>query len=228
MAIFTKLASAIYNDIVSGLRGYHHNPSMSLEQLEDEIVDTRLQVLKEYQLKGITPVKDLLVAINCIPVDCEDLDRCKCNSKTIGVPQAHFEIPQLLNDYGDKAIEYIGSTDRQSPFIWYNTSQVWSNYSKYRKRGKDKPFIYIDTTPNENGMLDGYIFNIPYIKEISIVAVFKDLRQLEQYTCCSDLQDDNFNFINNEIRARLTKQKLQYYRQMAAPILPNTQEYSAG
>jgi hypothetical protein len=31
MAIIKKLASAIYNDIVSGLRGYHHNPSMSLE-----------------------------------------------------------------------------------------------------------------------------------------------------------------------------------------------------
>jgi len=29
-----RLADAIYNDVVSGLRGYHTNPSMSLEQLE--------------------------------------------------------------------------------------------------------------------------------------------------------------------------------------------------
>ena len=37
-----KLASAIRNDVVGGLRGYHTNLSMSLEQLMDEIVDERL------------------------------------------------------------------------------------------------------------------------------------------------------------------------------------------
>jgi len=39
--IFSKLASAIKNDVVSGLRGLHHNMSMSMEQLEDDIVDKR-------------------------------------------------------------------------------------------------------------------------------------------------------------------------------------------
>ena len=71
-----KIASAIYNDIVSGLRGYHSNPSMSLEQLEDEVVEERLSVIKEYQLKGVLPINDLLTAINCIQVDCKDLDKC--------------------------------------------------------------------------------------------------------------------------------------------------------
>jgi len=31
MAIFDKLASAIQNDVISGLRGYHHNMSMDIE-----------------------------------------------------------------------------------------------------------------------------------------------------------------------------------------------------
>jgi hypothetical protein len=74
--IYNRLASAIVNDVYSGLAGLHHNISMSVEQLEDEIVATRLQVIKEYQLKGILPLKDLLMAINCIPVDCKDLERC--------------------------------------------------------------------------------------------------------------------------------------------------------
>ena len=74
--MYTKLASAIINDIYSGLAGLHHNMSISQEQLEDEIVATRLQVIKEYQLQGILPLKDLLMAINCIPVDCKDLERC--------------------------------------------------------------------------------------------------------------------------------------------------------
>ena len=34
---------------------------------------------------------------------------------------------------------------------------------------------------------DKNIDKYTYIKEISIVAVFKDLRQLEKYSCCADL-----------------------------------------
>ena len=228
MAVFDKLASAIQNDVISGLRGYHHNMSMDIEQLKDEIVDTRLTVLKEYSLKGILPVRDLLLSINCIPVDCKDLDRCNCTNSYLGQPMAHFEIPQLLNDFGGRAIDYIGSTDRQQPFL-YTTSIYNLNYTrKYRKRGRNKPLVYIDTTPNENGMYDCFIFNAPMIEEVSVVAIFKDPRQLEAYGCCNEFGDDNFNFINNEVRNRLTQKKVQYYRQLAAPILPNTQEYAAG
>ena len=41
-----KLASQIINDILSGLRGYHNNISISREQVEDEIVAYRLSILK--------------------------------------------------------------------------------------------------------------------------------------------------------------------------------------
>lgn len=90
-----KLASAIYNDVVSGLRGYHTNFSMSLEQLAQDIVDERLQILKEYSLKGVLPTKDLYLSINCIPVDCKSIDRCRCNRDNpyADSPVAHFEIP---------------------------------------------------------------------------------------------------------------------------------------
>lgn len=225
--IFQKLASAIRNDVVSGLRGYHTNMSMSLEQLEDDIVDERLQIIKEYSLKGILPIKDLLLSINCINVDCKSLERCKCKGSPCDTLVAHFEIPQLLNDYGRMAIDYIGSTDRQLPFAYY-TSSVMSNYHRYRKRGKNKPYVWIDTTPNENGMYDCFIFNAPLIKQVSVVAIFKDPRQLENYNCCEPFQDDNFTFLNNEIKRRLTEKKLRYYRQLAAPLLPNDQTYTAG
>jgi hypothetical protein len=51
-----RLADAIYNDVVSGLRGYHTNPSMSIEQLEQDVVDLRLLIIKEYMLQGILPI----------------------------------------------------------------------------------------------------------------------------------------------------------------------------
>lgn len=223
--IFKKLASAIRNDVVSGLRGYHTNPSMSLEQLEDDIVDERLQIIKEYSLKGILPVRDLLLSANCIKVDCKNIEKCHCD-KSYGTPTSHFEIPQILNDFGEHSIDYIGSSDKQLPFIVYTSSTAWS-YHQYRKRGKTKPYVWIDTTPNENGMYDCFIFNAPLIKEVSVTAVFKDPRQLEKYGCCEPFSDDNFSFINNEIKRRLTEKKLRYYRQFQAPILPNDQTYQA-
>lgn len=223
-----KLASAIRNDIVSGLRGYHTNLSMSLEQLSQDIVDERLQILKEYSLKGILPTKDLYLSINCIPVDCKSIDKCMCNQSDLSEPPiAHFEIPQVLNDYGDLSIDYIGSTDRQLPFIYY-TSSIAFRYHKYRKRGKNKPYVWIDTTPNENGMYDCFVFNAPLLSQVSITAIFKDLRQLENYSCCVDMQDENFTFIDNEIKRRVAEKKIRYYKNLALPNLPNDQTYQPG
>jgi len=56
---------------------------------------------------------------------------------------------------------------------------MFSKYHKYRRRGKSRPYVYIDMSPNENGMYDCFVFNAPLLKQVSIVAVFKDLRQLE-------------------------------------------------
>ena len=58
MGYYEKLASAIYNDIMSGLRGYSSNPSMSLEQLEHDIIDERLKIIKEYFINGLVTKKD--------------------------------------------------------------------------------------------------------------------------------------------------------------------------
>lgn len=222
-----KLVSAIRNDVVSGLRGYHTNLSMSDEQLADDIIDERLQVIKEYSLKGLLPVRDLYISINCIPVDCKDIERCRCNNDADLTPIAHFEIPQLLNDYGLQSIDYIGSSDRQLPFIYYTSSTAF-RYHKYKKRGKDKPYVWIDTTPNENGMYDCFVYNAPLLKTVSIAAIFKDLRQLDRYECCNDYQDNNLTFINNEIKKRVTEKKIRYYRSFAASNMPNDQQYTAG
>lgn len=224
-----KLASAIRNDVVSGLKGYHTNLSMSIEQLCQDIVDERLQILKEYSLKGILPLRDLYISINCITVDCKNIERCRCSSSS-ECPQtqiAHFEIPQILGDYGQLSIDYIGSTDRQEPFVFYTSSTAF-RYHKYRKRGKNKPYVWIDITPNENGMYDCFLFNAPLLDTVSVTAIFKDLRQLENYSCCTDLQDDNMTFINNEIKKRLTEKKLRYYRALAPANTPNDQSYAAG
>ena len=234
-----RIADAVANDVRSGLRGYHNNMSMSIEQLEQDVVDLRLLIIKEYMLKGILPIQDLLTSINCIPVDCERLDKCNCNRPSCSEPMAHFQIPQLLFDYGlNKAIYYIGTTNKQIPFLVYTKPFDRINtIQKYRKRGKNKPWVYIDVTPNQEGLLDCYIFNAPLLKSVSVVAIFKDPRQLEEFQCnCEDelfedkdtKMDTNFNFIDTVIKERLTKQKLYYYKQYSAPLTPNDQRYAAG
>lgn len=221
-----KLASAIQDNIVSGLRGFHETMSLPVEQIEDEIINTRLLIIKEYQMKGILPINDLLVSINCIPIDCQNIERCPCAE--IGTPTMHFEIPQIVTDFGSAAITYIGSVDRQRNFAFYTSNTLWNMYHKYRKRGKNKPFVYIDITPNERGMLDCYVFNAPLLKMISVTAVFKDPRQLCDMGFCKELSDNNMSWIYSEIEKRLTEFYVRYYRQLATPILPNTQQPATG
>lgn len=219
MGYYFKLASAIYNDVVSGLRGYASTNTMSLEQLEDDIIDERLQIIKEYAVKGLIPKKDLLLSINCIKIDCKNIENC-CNSVE-GTPTMHFEIPQLITEF-EGGIEYVGSVDKTLPFIWY-TNLNTLHYHKYRKRTKNKPYVYIDTTPNSNNMNDVWVYNAPMLKTVTVIGIFKDPRQLEVYGCCPSIDLNNMTFIDAEIKKRLTEKKLRYYRQLAAPILSNDQ-----
>lgn len=219
-----KLASAVYNNIVSGLSGYHTGTSISMEQLEEAVVDERLQIIKECFLKGILNYKDLYVSINCVPVDCESLERCPSCVDVETTKIAHFEIPQLLNDLGDLAISYVGSTDRMNPFIFY-TSATALRHRPYKKRKQNKPYVWIDTTPNKNGKYDCFLFNAPFVDMISITGAFKDLRQLCQYACLESVED-NKSFLNAEIVDRLTKKMIVYYRQFHMPPRPNDQTYT--
>lgn len=227
-----KLASQIRNDVVSGLRGYHQNLSMNMEQLQDEIVACRLEILHQYFLKGIFPIKDLLIAINCVNVDCESLERCSCREyNPDDTLVAHFQIPQVISYYGKQAIDYIGSTDRRNKFQIITSLTELEN-RKYKKRGAEKPYVWIDYSPNSSGMLDCFIFNAPFLEQVSVVGVFKDPRQLNQYHCCNTDElngpDINMSFVDQLVKDKLTKEKLYYYRQMAAQRLPNDQQYVTG
>ena len=218
--IYQKLASAIYNDVMTGLRGASSGQAMSMEQLEDDIIDERLQILKRYTIKGLLPKQDLLLSINCVQVDCESLERCPCND--IGKKIAHIQIPQLVNDFGtDNALEYIGSPDRQNPFIVYTSINELIAH-KYRKRGKNKPYVFVDITPNKNNMNDCFIFNAPMISTLAVVGIFKDPRQLEEFDCCRE-ELNNMTFIDTEIKKRLKEKKLRYYRSFPQQIQPNNQ-----
>lgn len=217
--MYSKLASAIYNDIIGGLAGYTSTPNISMEQLIDDIIDERLQIIREYTIKGIIPRNDLLQTINCVNIDCKSMNACPCVKNSVDNLTMHFEIPQVI----DNGIEYIGSIDKQNSFVVYTNIIEW-NYNKYRKRGKNHATVFVDTTPNKNNKNDCWVFNAPLLSKVSIIAIFKDLNQLQEYGCCSEDEEiNNMSFINNEIKRRLTEKKLRFYRQLAAQTTPNTQ-----
>lgn len=218
-----KIAASIYNDISSGLAGFNANPTISILQLEDECVEKRQVIIKELFAKNLLKPEDLAVSLNCVEVDCENMVKCNsCKTPLAVKNQPHFEIPMLLTDAGTDAIVYIGSADGMIPFrVYYSLETTKSN--QYRRRGNQDPYVYIDKTPNQNQMFDCWIFNAPFVKQIKVIGVFKDLRQLEEYTCCQEFDYLDFGIISDEVKNRVKKDKFTFYRQnLAQPHITDT------
>lgn len=194
------------------------NPTISMEQLEDEVIEMRHTVVKDWYLKGLLKPEDMMSAINCIPVDCADPSKC-CDLPS-HKSELHFEIPKLMDDLGEVAINYIGSTDRTTSYdVYFNRDAI--KMHSHKRRGADKPYVYIEKTPNENGKYDGWIYNLPFVKRITVIGVFHDPRDLADYSCCNEQEYLDLGAISNEVKTRLTKLKLQYYRQYLQQPQPN-------
>lgn len=88
-----QLASIIYNNVVSGMDGNHIDSKFSMPQIEDDIVNERLSVIKEYALKGILPASDLMMKINCISLDDQPVNRIGQFEDFDGYYIKHFEVP---------------------------------------------------------------------------------------------------------------------------------------
>lgn len=216
-----QIASSIYNDIWGGNIAPSSDTSLiSVEQLEDEVVDTRSAVIKEYFLKNLLNKEEVSSAINCVELDCKDQNKCPCSTVSLNPKMAlHFEIPQLETSLGGDAILFIGSADRKVSYkVFYNLESLEyeADYQKYRK-GRSKPYVYIERTPNENGMVDGWVFNAPFLKQIAVVGVFRDVRKLHQYSCCGDNDYTELGSISNAVRSQLLNTKLQLYRTGGRP-----------
>lgn len=211
------MASAILNDLWGGnLIPLSNRSLISLEQIEDEIIEERAIVIKEWHDRDKLNKHELMYAINCIEVDCKDQNKCQCMNIGNSKNNKHFEIPQLVDGLGFDAIEFIGSTDRSSPYDVYFDLGA-SNYHKYKRRNYKRPYVYIERTPNEHNKYDGWIFNAPFVKYISIIGIFKDPRQLKGYNCCDESEFLEMGSISNEIKKRILEKKIRLYRTLPPP-----------
>ena len=211
------IASAVYNNTVTGLAGITSNPKISVEQLQDEVVAERNQIMREFLLKGILNLDELFLAINCIEVDCDYMSKC-CNLQ-VGEKALHFEIPPIIYINGIDTIRFVGSIDRHTRYNIY-TDETY-RFHKYRKNKPGSPYVYIDTAINSNGN----IFNVPFVKYISVIALFLDPRKLLEWDCCSENPEVYLDcgILSDEIIKRMTEKYIRWYRQLATPVTPNDQ-----
>lgn len=218
-----QIASAVLSHIYDGLKGAVANIAVSQEQLEDEVVAERNTIIKEYLIKGVANLQEVYSSIDCVEVSCDSMSKC-CLDRLgdLGQKALHFEIPPVLLLSGVSTIKFIGSIDRKEKYQVYTNNDY--KYHQYKKRGSNKPYVYLDTTVNSNGMIDGYIFNAPLVKVISVVAVFLDPRKLVEFNCCADEEIvTDCGIISNDIVHRLTQKYAMWYRQNVLPPIPNTQ-----
>lgn len=211
------------NHVYSGTSGLNSNLKISHEQLMDEVVAERNIILKEYLLKGILNFQEMFSAINCVEVNCESMSKCSCILGDLGEKALHFEIPPIMYINGVNTIKFIGSIDRKFKYIVYTDDSY--RFHSYKKRGANKPYVYVDTAINSNGNLDCYIFNAPMVKYISVVALFQDPRKLMEWDCCNENIDSYLDcgILSDEIIKRLSEKYLRWYRQNQVPTLPNNQ-----
>lgn len=225
MTNIDKITSAVYNDLVSGLSGIVANPTISLLQLEDEVVETRAAIIRDLSNKNNLPKKELTYSLNCIPLDCMSLDKC-CANDGYSQPELHFQIPAILADVD--SIQFIGSVDKQVKFRVYTNPSLFK-YRKYRSYKKIKPSVFLDTTINGNGMMDGWVFDSPLLEQLTVQAIFYDPRQVDKYlneiSCCETIPDLEAapSSITAEIKRRLTEAKFKFYRQAYQVPQPNNQ-----
>ena len=219
MAILKEVASIIKNDITAGLKGVG-NFSFSLEQLEKEIVIRKNALIKKYSSSGMLPHEDLVQNIDVPILSCKDMsDNCEIKS---GVKALHFEVPRFASVFDKKYTTYVGSIDKMRPFkVFYDQSFLRQRFSPV---AKNKPYVWFDIgTLNEDDTINGYVFNVPRLKYISVKGIFEDPYQV--LSCnCKDEEDLRFpapEFIVDEIIATLVSKYINIYK--SQPVLPNTQ-----
>lgn len=220
MGKLNRLASACMNNIISGLSGTTSTINVPIKQLEQTILETRLAIIHKYALQNLLETSDLYTDINCLNTDCKSLDNC-CD----GIDEdsyIHTEIPQLAMVAGeDRVVKFIGSPDKSIKFDVYFDQSF--KYRKYKKYKNNRPYVYINLSPNKHNMLDVYIFDAPMLERLSITAIFKSFDQIEQFDCCSEMGDDNYaekdNFsdLDLEVIEQVTSSYIKYYRQLINP-----------
>lgn len=223
-----EITSSIRNRIADGLSGNISNQAFSLEQLEEEVDLQRADIINKYIISGNKMnINYIFQTIDLLPVKCLSLsDNVPCGFSVPSSGAPSVKLPPIMATIDDSAIEFFGLSNKQTEFIVYFDTDSISNH-KYRQKTNSKPFIWVDTTMDENGFMTAYLLNAgPYsnIKYLSIRAIFEHPSRVNvNDPAYGDKEYPAPGHIQNAIIDALTEKYVRYYRQMNIAPLPNIQ-----
>ena len=222
-----ELASTIRNRVSDGLSGAIADQAFSLEQLYDEIDLTRADFVHKYSGTAKLNTKYLLQTIDSLEIQCTSLayaDSCpEFAGFTDQVPAV--EIPPLLATFDDSAIEYLGLVNKQEKFsVYYDSSDIQNH--RVRVRTAHRPFVWVDTSLNQNNKFTLYFFNMGKFNPLRFVSI------RAAFNNPSSLQALDPHSIEREYPAplhmqlaivdSLTEKYVRYFRQLNLVPAPNT------
>ena len=218
-----QMASSVRSHVVDGLNGIS-NASFSLEQIQDEIIYTTSALLTTYIKQGVVDPLRLGQRIDGIRVECEDISANCSVASYVNAP--HFSIPDI-NRVLSEPILYLGTMDSSlSLKVYYDRD---FRFHKYRLATALRPFAWVSSTPNKEGLYDVYLFNLGKynnLKFISIDAIFDNPYDIHKTAYFDQFAQSEFYaplFIQKEVVTQISNEYANYYRKMHMTRIPNTQ-----
>ncbi len=194
-----QMASAIHSNVGTGLKEVG-NYVYSIEQIKDEISNTRSLIIMQDSEKGILNTAFFAQKITTL------------NKLTAGIfpeegliesnsPVLMTRIPKLAMTKDNSAVLYIGPKDMSLNLkLYYSYNDV--KMHKYNRVIKNRPFAFIDNVHNDEGQIPVYIANTgpATFQYITLRAIIDDPVKL--------MQNDGYYVDSEEFPAPLAVQSL--------------------
>jgi hypothetical protein len=218
-----EIASSIRNNIGNGLKEVS-NFSYSIQQITDEISNTRSQIILENSKAGTLNHSYFSQKRDNLKLESSAFPEDAYAESNQAVLKTY--IPKLAMTTDNSSILYIGPTDMSLNMrLYYDYNKV--KLHKYTRVLKNRPFAFIDLAQDQDGDSAVFIFNtgpVPF-KEVTVRAIFDDpVRILEEDGIFGD--DEEFPAplaIQELIIDRVTAKYISYYRSLNRPNEPNDQ-----
>ena len=216
----SEITSAIFNNVYDGLKA-PQDFSLSLEQIRVEVGNYRNKLIEQYRgnRQGSRKLNrdHLLQTIDAVPISIKDLSR---NPILPSFKKAlYFQLPEIAYTFDSSAIEFIGPMDKSRNWKVYTNTTFRSH--QYKPVTSRAPFIYIDTTPNDRGLLDCFVFNAgeyASLKYISTIAIFQHPEMvISQMLGEDEAEYPAPSWMQDEIISNLTKRYIYFYRSLNIP-----------
>ena len=221
-----QLIGAIQNNIGAGLKEVGNYP-YSLEQIKDEISNTRSQIVYSLSKLGKLDAKDFAQtpenSFEVVPAQFSGTDFME-----EGVSVATIYIPRLTQTAaGVSPIVYLGPMDMSLNMIVYFDYNK-ANSHKYSRIIKNLPYAMIGAVQNDTGDLPVHLFNLgpmPF-KYATVRAIFDDpIKVMEENdgVYAGEVEFPAPLGVQEMIIDQLSDKYITYYRKLAHPNEPNDQ-----